>query len=86
MHELFPIISGIVLGLIVGMVRPNLGWRFALPLSVVLGIAATVASGEFRISWGYLLLDIPLVALSCAVTLLATGATMRWLSSRFRVE
>ena len=32
-------------------------------LAVVCGVTATVISGEFRISWEFLLFDIPFVAL-----------------------
>jgi hypothetical protein len=31
-------------------------------LATVLGLLATVVTGEFKTSWGYLLFDIPLVA------------------------
>jgi hypothetical protein len=31
-------------------------------LAIVLGLLATVVTGEFKTSWGYLLFDIPLVA------------------------
>jgi hypothetical protein len=31
---------------------------------VALGVLATVVSGEFRVSWEFLLFDIPLVAVS----------------------
>jgi hypothetical protein len=39
-------------------------------LAVVLGVLATVVSGEFRVSWAFLLIDIPLVALSAVGGLL----------------
>jgi hypothetical protein len=41
-------------------------------LWVAFGFVATVASGEFRISWGYLLVDIPLVAGSAGLAFLLT--------------
>ena len=38
-----------------------------LALSVVAGMVATVVSGEWRISWAFLLIDIPLVAGSAVI-------------------
>jgi hypothetical protein len=80
MNELFPIVSGVVIGLLLGVLRPSLRFGVAVVLSVVFGFAATVASGEFRISWGYLLIDIPLVAGSAALSFIATQAVRRRLS------
>jgi len=43
-----------------------------LPIGAVLvfalGAYATLASGEYHISWAFLLIDIPLVAASAAIT------------------
>ncbi len=65
-NEIFPVISGVLVGSVLGGVtarrRP---WVWAL-LSVVLGLAATVVSGEFKTTWGYLLIDIPLVGATSA--------------------
>ncbi len=62
MHELFPVLGGVVVGFLASLLRPFLRLGFTVLLSVVLGRAATVLSGEFRIGWEYLLLDVPLVA------------------------
>ena len=40
-------------------------------MAVVLGVLATVVTGEFKTSWAYLLVDIPLVAIAAIVGLLA---------------
>jgi hypothetical protein len=74
MQELFPIASGLGVGMLLGAVRPSLRLRVATVLAVVLGTAATVISGEYRIGWEFLLIDIPLVAL-CAAAAFAAG---RW--------
>jgi hypothetical protein len=37
-------------------------------LAIILGSLATIISGEFRIGWEFLLIDIPLVALTAAAT------------------
>jgi hypothetical protein len=65
MNELFPVVSGLLVGCLLGGLRPELRLAVGGLLSVVLGVAATVISGEFRVSWEYLLVDIPLVAV-CA--------------------
>ncbi len=62
MNELLPIASGIVLGAILAYLRPALRLSIEAALAILLGAIATVASGEFRVSWGYLLVDIALVA------------------------
>jgi hypothetical protein len=80
MSELFPVGGGLVIGLLVGLLRPSLRVGVAVLLSVVFGVVATVVSGEFRISWGYLLVDIPLVAGSAGLSFLVTRAVRRSLS------
>jgi hypothetical protein len=52
MNELFPVVSGLVIGLLAGLLQPSLRVGVAVLLSVGFGFVATVASGEFRISWG----------------------------------
>lgn len=67
-NEFLPIISGAVAGLLLGTLSARhraLAWVL---LSVGLGMLATVASGEFRTTWAYLLIDIPLVATASLAT------------------
>jgi hypothetical protein len=77
MNELFPLACGILVGSVLGALRPAGRLRLAILLSILLGFAATVLSGEFRIGWEYLLIDIPLVAVSTAGAYLALGAIVR---------
>lgn len=77
MEELFPIVGGILLGTGLGYLRPNVRWRIGLPVAVLLGILATVFSGEFRLTWAYLLIDIPLVV-GCAAAALLLVHRVRW--------
>ena len=79
MEEMFPIACGLLAGIHVGLIRP--AWRIAVgaSLAIVLGVAATVVSGEFKVSWAFLLVDIPLVALSEIVAHTALRA-LRWRS------
>ncbi len=60
--EVFPILSGLMLGAFLGRFAPRLTRGACIALSIPLGALATIASGEFRLSWGYLLIDAPLVA------------------------
>jgi hypothetical protein len=78
MDEVFPVVSGAVLGIAVARLRPSLRPWVGVLVSVLLGFAATVVSGEFQIGWEYLLVDIPLVAASAALSLvLARAAFVR---------
>jgi hypothetical protein len=76
MQELFPILSGLLLGAVLSLVRPQLRFEVGVGASVALGSLATIISGEFRIGWEFLVIDIPLVALS-SVTAYATARAAR---------
>jgi hypothetical protein len=77
MSELFPLACGILVGSVLGLVKPVGRLGLAILLSTLLGFAATVVSGEFRIGWEYLLIDIPLVAVAAAAAYLLMGAIAR---------
>lgn len=66
MNELFPMVSGLILGSALTRIRPRMRLTVAVGASVVLGTIATVISGEYKIGWEFLLIDIPLVAVSSA--------------------
>ena len=74
MQELFPLGSGLLLGAALGWLRPSARLPIGLVVAVALGVTATVVTGEFELSWGYLLIDIPLVAVAAVVGLLTTRA------------
>ena len=80
MDELFPVVSGVVLGIVVAGIRPSLHLWIGIPVSIVLGLAATVLSGEFEVGWEYLLIDIPLVGVSAGLSF--TLARMAFLRMR----
>jgi uncharacterized membrane protein SpoIIM required for sporulation len=66
MQELVPLVSGFAGGLALGLVRPSLRLPVGALLAVVLGTLATVVTGELEVSWAFLLIDVPLVALAAA--------------------
>jgi hypothetical protein len=84
MQELFPIICGVAAGVILGAVRPALRLTLGVLLSIVFGVAATVLSGEFRVGWEYLLIDIPLVAMSAAAMYSVTSRAVRRMKATSR--
>jgi hypothetical protein len=64
MNEIFPILSGFLVGSVLTLIRPNARLTLALVASIVLGTTATIVSGEYKVGWEFLVIDIPLVALS----------------------
>jgi xanthosine utilization system XapX-like protein len=76
-EELLPVASGLVLGSILGLLRPSVRVPAGLIMIVMLGVIATVVSGEYLISWSFLIIDIPLVAISAAAGLFLTHR-LRW--------
>ena len=77
MQELLPIVSGLFLGSLLGLLRPSMRVPVGAVLVVAFGVLATVASGEFLISWAFLLIDVPLVGVSTAISLIVTHH-LRW--------
>ena len=77
MQEAFPIVAGFLLGWFLEPAKPRSQRIVGSSLAIVLGVAATVLSGEFRIGWEYLLIDIPLVALCALVGLTAARLVRR---------
>jgi hypothetical protein len=62
MQELIPVICGLALGAGLGALRPGIRLPVGAIFSVMIGVLATVITGEFKSTWGYVLIDIPLVA------------------------
>jgi hypothetical protein len=60
--EVFPVLTGIAIGIGLGWLRPTTRLPVGAVLAILGGVLATVVSGEFRLTWAYLLIDIPLVA------------------------
>jgi hypothetical protein len=77
MHEIFPLASGLAVGVGLGWLAPRMRLPLGVLAALVLGTLATIVSGEFRIGWEFLLVDIPLVGLSAAVGLAGSRALRR---------
>jgi cyanate permease len=71
MNEVFPVVAGLVIGLVVHRLA-NQRWRAAalVVLCTIAGLAASFISGELFVSWDFLFVDIPLVFLSAVVVTL----------------
>ena len=75
--ELFPIVSGLILGAVLTLIRPHMRLAVGVAAAVVLGTLATVISGEYKIGWEFLLIDIPLVAICSAASFSTVRAARR---------
>lgn len=64
MHELFPIAAGLLIGSGLQFGRPSLRLPVAIAAAVVIGFLATVISGEYKIGWEFLAIDIPGTAIA----------------------
>lgn len=77
MHESFPVLGGLAVGVALGALAPRGRLRLGVAVSLVLGSLATIVSGEYRIGWEFLLVDVPVVGLSTAVGLAGSRALRR---------
>jgi hypothetical protein len=66
-QELLPIGCGVLLGALARGIRPSLRWPIGVVLTIGLGVMASVVSGEAAISWAFVLIDIPMVAVAASV-------------------
>lgn len=73
MAELIPAGCGFLLGAALGRVRVSLRLPLGAPLAVALGAFATVVTGEAMISWAFVLIDIPIVAVAALIERLVEG-------------
>lgn len=69
MEEVFPVGSGVVLGLVVAyLVSGRLQGSVLGAGSILIGAAASWVTGELAVSWLYLLIDVGQVLLAGALT------------------
>ena len=82
MDEVFPVLSGIAVGLIVSFIDSSLRVVALGVLAVAFGLLASWISGELAISWVYALIDIAQVL---GAALLTSVLVARWQRRRLRV-
>jgi uncharacterized membrane protein YeaQ/YmgE (transglycosylase-associated protein family) len=85
MDEVFPVLAGVIVGLVVPTVvssSSNVRWIVLVVLSVVLGVVASWISGELAISAAYLLIDIAQVLGAAIATTVLVGVWRRRRSAR----
>ncbi len=69
MEELFPIVAGVVIGLIASRIPSvRTGVIVAAILTVIAAAAATFFSGEAGETWAFIFVDLLEVALAAAIT------------------
>ena len=67
MFELLPIVGGLLIGSTIGYIRPEIRVRVVVVLALLIGLTATVVSGEYKVSGLFLLVDVSLVLVSATV-------------------
>lgn len=77
MNEVFPVAAGLLLGALVGYLRPRTRAAVGVAGAFAFGALATIVSGEYRVGWEFLLVDIPLVGLATAAAFLALRTLRR---------
>jgi hypothetical protein len=58
MNELFPVLAGLLLGLLMARFPSRRNIIVLCALAVLCGVTATLISGEYRLSWVYAVFDI----------------------------
>lgn len=77
MNELFPMMAGAVTGAALAFVTSRRRLALGIAAAVVLGAVATIVSGEYKVGWEFLLIDIPLVGFFAVVGFGVTRAVRR---------
>jgi hypothetical protein len=67
----------LLLGALLGWMEPASRKRIGLSAALAVSFLATILSGEYRVSWGFLMLDTVLV-IAAALASLVTLQRVRW--------
>jgi hypothetical protein len=85
MGELLPVVAGLILGLVVAGAQPQGDrLRWLLPASVVVGLLASLVSGELELSPAFLLIDIPLALIGMAAGVWLRDGALRFVKRERR--
>jgi uncharacterized membrane protein YeaQ/YmgE (transglycosylase-associated protein family) len=72
-HETLPVVGGAILGCIARYAyQRTQRWSYVAGI-VLIALGATIASGEFRQSWGFLVDDVFIVSISVCGAFLLSG-------------
>ena len=71
MEEIVPLGFGFMLGTLLGLMSSRLRLPVGALFAVVLGVLSTVVTGEAKVSWAFVLIDIPIVAAAAVLGLFA---------------
>lgn len=88
--EVLPVAGGLAVGCVARYAYQrtrhlSVGLRgFYAAAVLLIAICATVLSGEFRLSWGFLVDDLLLASLSACGAFLVTGLVASWRGSRLK--
>ncbi len=77
MNELFPMMAGAVTGAALAFVSSRRRLALGVASALALGAVATVVSGEYKVGWEFLLIDVPLVGVFAVVGFGVTRAARR---------
>ena len=83
MDEVFPVLSGIAVGLVLGVIPSRLRMVALAVASVVFGVLASWFSGELAFSWIYVVIDMAQVL---GATLLTSLLVARWRHRAWRLS
>ncbi len=82
--EVLPVAGGVLVGLAARFTyQRTRRWGYVAAV-LAIAVCATVASGEFRQSWGFLVDDLLLASLSACGAFVIAGLAISWRSSRLR--
>ena len=77
MNEFFPIAAGLLLGSLLYFLPSRLRAPVGVVAAAAIGFTATVISGEYRIGWEFLAIDIPGAALATLAGFIAVKQLRR---------
>ncbi len=82
--EVLPVAGGLVVGCVARFAYQRSGRWFYAAAVLLIALCATVVSGEFRLSWGFLVDDLLLASLSACGAFLVAGLAISRRGSRAR--
>lgn len=77
MNELFPVVAGAAVGVVLASLRPGVRRILGAVCALLVGVTATIVSGEYRVGWEFLLIDVPLAAAGAYLAHRAVAARER---------